>query len=431
MRSRFTAATLLVTLLWSHAATADPPSEQADLLVRARTLLETVPLIDGHNDVPWQYRKRTDNRIADLDFAADLSRLDHPMHTDLDRLRRGGVGGQFWSVYIPIGLRGGRPGDARTVIEQMDLVKRLVATYPADLEIALTADDIERIHEEGRIASLMGMEGGHSIENSLGVLRATYDLGARYMTLTHSKNTSWADSATDDPINDGLTAFGVEVVREMNRLGMMVDLSHVSAATMHDALDVTRAPVIFSHSSAFALCGHVRNVPDDVLRRLPDDGGVVMVTFLGDYVSEELRLHSEELRALRRELMLEHDDVALVERELEAWRQGNPAPRATLEQVADHIDHVRAVAGIDHVGIGSDYDGTSSLPVGLEDVSTYPMLVVELLSRGYTDGEVSKVLGLNILRVMREVESTANRLQASEVASEATIELLDGDRGSR
>ncbi len=381
------------------------------LIQRAQRLLREVPLIDGHNDTPWQYRKRVNLGLADLDFASDLAAIQSPMQTDLPRLRTGGVGAQFWSVYIPIRQRGGSPGDARTVIEQIDFVKRLSARYPDDLELAYTANDIERIHRSGRIASLIGMEGGHSIENSLAVLRATYELGARYMTLTHSKNTRWADSATDEPEYGGLTAFGEEVVREMNRLGMMVDLSHVSPETMQDALDVSRAPVIFSHSSAYALCRHVRNVPDDVLVRLAESGGVVMITFLASYISEELRLwvqhRSEERDRLRR--LYEDDDKAVEER-LAGWGESNPMPRATLEQVADHIDHVRTVAGIDHIGIGSDFDGTSSLPVGLEDVSTYPNLIIELLRRGYTENDIRKILGRNVLRVMRAVERVAGEM---------------------
>ena len=381
------------------------------LFQRAQRLLREVPLIDGHNDTPSQYRKRVNLELADLDFASDRAAIQPPMQTDLPRLRAGGVGAQFWSVYIPIRQRGGSPGDARTVIEQIDFVKRLVARYPDDLALAYTADDIERIHRSGRIASLIGMEGGHSIENSLAVLRATYELGARYMTLTHSKNTRWADSATDESEYGGLTAFGEEVVREMNRLGMMVDLSHVSPETMHDALDVSRAPVIFSHSSAYALCRHVRNVADDVLVRLAENDGVVMITFLGSYVSEELRLwaqlRSEERSRLRRQY---EDDDKAIEAAVAGWAESNPMPRATLEQVADHIDHVRAVAGIDHIGIGSDFDGTSSLPVGLEDVSTYPNLIIELLRRGYTEDAIRKILGRNVLRVMRAVEQVAGEM---------------------
>jgi len=401
----------VLSLIGGCSGPVDPASDAA-LLTRAHDLLREAPLIDGHNDAPWAYRRRVGGDLDKLDFAGDLTALDRPMHTDLNRLREGGLGGQFWSVYIPIRRAGGEPGDARIVMEQIDFVKRLADRYPDDLEMAYTADDVARIHRAGKIACLLGMEGGHSIENSLAVLRALYDLGARYMTITHSLNLDWADSATDDPQHEGLTAFGEEVIREMNRCGMLVDLSHVSADTMRDTLDVARAPVIFSHSSAFTLCNHARNVPDDVLRRMPENGGVVMITFLGFYVSEDLRRWGLERDAVRGRLREESagDDDAL-ERAMERWQSANPRPEATIAQVADHIDYVRDVAGIDHIGIGSDYDGTSSLPVGLEDVSTYPALIVELLRRGYGDEDVKKIIGLNVLRAMRETERVAKRLQ--------------------
>lgn len=419
---------LLISSLLAVTGSGVAQQDDAELYERAHRLLRESPLIDGHNDTPWAYRGRVSNHLDQLDLAGDTSQISRPMHTDIPRLRAGGVGGQFWSVFIPIGLRGGSAGDARTVIEQIDLVHRMVAKYSDDFEIAWTADDILRIHARGKIASLMGMEGGHSIENSLSVLRATHALGARYMTLTHSKNTLWADSATDDPINDGLSAFGREVVREMNRIGMLVDLSHVSPATMHDALDVTVAPVIFSHSSAKAVCHHERNVPDDVLERMRDNGGVVMITFLGDYVSEDLRQHRIVSSEKRAEMVRAFADDRDGYREAwEAWQDANPAPRATLEQVADHIDHVRRVAGIDHIGLGGDYDGTSSLPVGLEDVSTYPSLIVELLRRGYSDDDVKKVMGLNVVRALREAEVVASRLQTERPASDAMRRELDPD----
>jgi len=389
--------------------------------------MATTPLIDGHNDVPWGYRARVRNHIDQLDLAGDTAALDRPMHTDLRRLRQGRVGGQFWSVYVPIEEPGGDAQDVVDVLEQIDLVHRLVDRYSDRLELARTAEDVERIFRAGKIASLIGMEGGHSIHNSLAALRMLYDLGARYMTLTHSLSTDWADSATDEPRFGGLTRFGEEVVREMNRLGMLVDLSHVSAETMHDALDVTRAPVIFSHSSARALCDHPRNVPDDVLRRLPANGGVVMVTFVPSFVSEEVRLWSEALQQERRRLREAHqDEPEKVRQGLEAWREAHPQPHATLEQVADHIEHIRDIAGAAHVGIGSDFDGIGSTPVGLEDVSKYPDLIAELLARGWSEREVRMLLGENVLRVMKRVEQVARRLRTSERPSDARIEELDG-----
>lgn len=384
-------------------------------------LLRAVPLIDGHNDTPWQLRERAESHLDRIDLQ-DTRQLEPGMQTDLERLKLGGLGAQFWSVYVPIAQAGGEDGDVRTVIEQIDITKRMVAHYATRMELALSADDIVRIHGAGKLASLIGMEGGHSIGNSLSVLRATYALGARYMTLTHSKNLLWADSATDKPGVRGLTPFGREVVHEMNRLGMLIDLSHVSADTMRAALDTSEAPVIFSHSSAFALCQHVRNVPDDVLHKVAANGGVVMVTFLGFYVSEPLRLWA----AARQ---VEHDRLAALpgatdaatDQALQTWTAGHAMPQATLAQVADHIDHVKQIAGIDHVGIGSDFDGTTSLPVGLEDVSKYPALLLELLRRGYSDEDLGKVMGNNLLRVLRAAEQVAARLQQQRGPSEATL----------
>lgn len=428
MRQRLTVMVLATMAFAGSAAPAVAADDDAALQQHVMRILRETPLIDGHNDAPWQFRRRVNNRVDALDFAGDLSTAEPAMHTDIPRLRAGGVGGQFWAAYLPIGAAGGQPGDARIALEQLDLIRRLVDRHSDHLQLAYTADDVERVHAEGKIASLIGVEGGHAVENSLAVLRATYELGARYLTLTHNRSLDWADAATDAPRAGGLTPFGKEVVREMNRLGMMVDLSHVAPATMHAAMDVTRAPVVFTHSSAYEVCRHVRNVPDDVLVRVKDNGGIVMVCFVGSFVSEELRLwqvaHAAERDRLRREYP---DDRKKAASELQAWSEANPRPEATVEQVADHIDHVRNLIGVDFVGIGGDYDGTTSLPVGLEDVSSYPNLFVELLRRGYTDEELAKIAGRNILRVMREVEHVADQLQKTERPSEATMEELDAE----
>lgn len=392
-------------------------AEDDDLVGRARSILERVPLVDGHNDLAWETRERFGGVTADVELGNDLSALDPPLHTDLPRLRRGGVGAQFWSVYVPAEYE---PADAVVAtLEQIDVVKRYVERYPDALALALSAADIRRIHGSRRIASLIGMEGGHSIAGSLAVLRQMYEAGARYMTLTHSATLPWADSSTDAPEHDGLTTFGMEVVREMNRLGMLVDLSHVSIASMHDALDATVAPVIFSHSSARALTNHPRNVPDEVLRRLPENGGVVMITFVPPFISEEVRLWTAERDAAEARFETLHEGApGSAAAAFEQWKLDNPAPRSTLAQVADHIDHVRSIAGIDHIGIGSDFDGISSTPAGLEDVSTFPALLAELLRRGYSEEEVAKIAGLNLLRVFERAESVARKLRATRGPSE-------------
>ncbi len=400
-----------------------------EYLERAREVLGEVPLIDGHNDVPWQYRARVNYNLDKLDFASDLSTLDPPMHTDINRLRKGLVGAQFWSVYVPVSYEGALSIQATK--EQIDLVYRLNERYPDTFKLALTADDIERIFADGKISSLIGMEGGHSINNSLPVLRQFYELGARYMTLTHSRNTDWADSATDGPAHNGLTEFGREVVREMNRLGMLIDLSHVSFETMHDALDVSDAPVIFSHSSAYSVTPHARNVPDEVLKRIPENGGVVMVTFVPSFVSEEVRQYWGKMQNERNRLGREYGDEATVREKLDEWRKINPMPHATLSDVADHIDHIRDVIGVDYIGIGGDYDGITTVPKGLEDVSTYPYLFAELLRRGYSEDDLKKIAGLNVLRVMREAERVAAELQQIRDPSQASIEELDGAGASK
>ncbi len=387
--------------------TPAPPTKivyASDPDVRARQLLAEVPLIDGHNDLPWQYRKKANNQMAGLDLRAGTTDLE--MHTDLARLETGMIGGQFWSVYVPVSYLG---ADAvQATMEQIDVVHRLVEHHPDTFGLALTADEVEAVFESGRIASLIGMEGGHSIGNSLGALRQMYALGARYMTLTHSTNTDWADSATDDAAHGGLTDFGREVVREMNRLGMLVDLSHVSPDTMRDVLEIAGAPVIFSHSSAWGVVEHPRNVSDEILTLVKTNGGVVMVNFLPAYVSAEVRDHWVPYKALREQLNAKHpDDEDAVRAELDAWIEANPAPRATLAQVADHIDHIRDVAGVDHIGLGADFDGMRSAPEGLDDVAGYPALFAELLRRGYSDDDVRKIAGLNVLRALRGAEATA------------------------
>jgi len=408
----------LVLLLTAAAVFPLAGARQSDdLMARARALHKQVPLIDGHNDYPWEVRAQTPDRdLAKLDIRGPQPKT----MTDIPRLREGGVGGQFWSVYTPVELAGN--GAVTATLEEIDTVYRMIARYPDTFELALTADDVERIFKSGKIASLIGMEGGHSIDNSLAALRMFYRLGARYMTLTHSANTPWADSSTDEPKSGGLSPFGEDVVREMNWLGMLVDLSHVSPDTMKDALRVTAAPVIFSHSDARAICDVPRNVPDDVLAMLPANGGIVMVTFVPSFISQEVADYGTRADAERARLQAAHpNDEAAVNTAMEAWQKANPEPRATIPQVADHIDHIRRVAGIDHVGIGSDFDGITSVVKGLEDVSTYPALTAELLKRGYSDEDVKKILGLNILRVMRQAEQVAARLQKERGPSNAMM----------
>ena len=375
----------------------------------AAAALDAAPVWDGHNDVPGQLRGRYGNLIADFDFA-DTTQGEEwhagEMHTDLERLERGRVGAQFWSVYTSASLE--EPVAVQTTIEQIDVLKRLIAANSDNLALALTADEVEAAMAQGKIASLIGMEGGHSIGSSLGVLRQMYDLGARYMTLTHSVNTSWADSATDDPEHDGLTEFGEQVVRDVARLGMLIDLSHVSEASMLDALDATDAPVIFSHSGARAVTGHARNVPDSVLARLPEQGGIVMVVGLPGYISEELRQHNAarggEMARLQSLWQGQPDRVTAAMAE---WDQANPAVLSTISDMADHVDHVRAVAGIEYIGIGADYDGMTTGPAGMEDVSGYPALFEELARRGYSQGDLEKIASRNMMRMMREAEAYA------------------------
>ncbi|WP_394729625.1 dipeptidase [Altererythrobacter sp. GH1-8] len=392
------------------------PDDQA--VAKAMAALEAAPVFDGHNDAPIQLRARFQNQINDFDFTNTLSTAEtHPqaraMHTDLTRLRAGKVGAQFWSVYVPTSLD--EPEAVVMTLEQIDVTRRLIDRNPNDLVLALTADETAAAMADGKIASLIGIEGGHSIGSSLAVLRQMYELGARYMTLTHSKNTPWADSATDTPKHDGLTSFGKDVVHEMNRIGMLVDISHVSEATMHDVLDIAQAPVIFSHSGARAVNGHARNVPDSVLERLAANRGVIMVVGLPGYLSEEQRQWYANRQAEKARLeALWQGQPDKVAEALAAWDDANDSPTATVSDMADHIDHVRAVAGIDVIGIGGDYDGMASGPTGMEDVSGYPALFIELARRGYTQAELEKIASRNIMRALREAESVAAAIQAIE-----------------
>jgi membrane dipeptidase len=405
---------LAVTTGVSAAAQSDPALE------RARKLLRSVPLIDGHNDLAWEIRQ---SKTAPRDVAAYDLRGRTPGDTDLERLKAGQVGAQFWSIYVPGEVKDS--GYAKVQLEQFDIARRTIARYPDRLALALSAADIEREFKRGRIASLLGMEGGHVIENSLGALRAYYDLGARYLTLTHNVTLDWADAAADSARHGGLTEFGREVVREMNRMGMLVDLSHVSPGVMSDALDVAEAPVIFSHSSARALTEHVRNVPDSILQRLPKNGGVVMVTFVPAFVSQEVADYEKAATEESKRLEALTSDTVERRRLSDEWVAAHPRPQATLAQVANHVDHVRRVAGPDHVAIGSDFDGIEHTPVGLEDVASFPQLFAELVRRGWSDEDLRKLAGRNLLRVFRAAESTATRLQRSRQPSTRTIEQLD------
>ncbi len=390
-------------------------------VAHVRRLLRSTPLVDGHNDLPWAMREEKE-RPLDV-VAYDLRRTTKGM-TDIARLRRGGVGGQFWSVYIPGEIRDS--GYARVQLEQIDIARRVIARYPDVFTPATTAAEVRRAFAAGRIGSLLGMEGGHAIENSLGALRAYHALGVRYMTLTHNVTLDWADAAADVARHGGLTEFGKEVVREMNRLGMLVDLSHVSPGTMSDALDVAEAPVIFSHSNARARTNVPRNVPDSILARLPKNGGVVMVTFVPGFVSQAVADHAAQLGRVR-------DSVARAApgdndaqfRAVAAWRASHPSPVATIGDVADHLDHIKQVAGAAHVGLGGDFDGITETVQGLEDVSKYPDLLAELVKRGWTDSELRGLLGENVLRVLTRAEAVAARLQTSRPASTRTIQQLD------
>jgi membrane dipeptidase len=430
-------ATLATIAIAVPAVSAQSPAQRADPnLARALRALAAQPVVDGHNDLPWRIREDT---VHPMDVEAYDLRKHTPGHTDLARLKQGHVGAQFWSVYIPgeksddaykpKGAVASSPGYARVQLEQIDVARRVIAKYP-ELEWTLSSAAIPAAIKRGRIGSLLGLEGGHAIENSLDVLRAYYDLGARYMTLTHNVTLDWADAALDSVKHRGLTPFGREVVREMNRLGMLVDLSHVSPGVMSNALDVTGAPVIFSHSGSRALVDHPRNVPDSILARVPKNGGVVMVPFVTAFVNRAVKEDDDQLALLSNEARQRHPgDTAAVRNEIASWRAAHPRPKAAITDVADVIDHVKQIAGVDHVGIGSDFDGISETVVGLEDVSKFPALFAELARRGWSQPDLQKLSGGNVLRVLRDAERVSARLKRERPPSTATIEQLD--RGAR
>ncbi len=389
-----------------HAQVKAPKRGIVKLTEQALQIHREALLIDGHNDLPWQFRKGNDFSFRKFDIA----RPQPLLHTDIARLRKGNVGAQFWSAYVDADTAKSRTAVTET-LEQIDIIHRFVKTYPDTFEMAYTADDILRIRKAGRIASLIGVEGGHSIDNSLGVLRTMYALGARYMTLTHSDNLDWADSATDVPRLKGLSPFGESVVAEMNRLGMLVDISHVSADTMRHVLKVTKAPVIASHSSAFALSAHSRNVPDDVLREVKKNGGVIMVNFFSGFITHEGARLLPEMTKAYRDLKKRHPNADEFRTAYAQWKKDHPMPTGSLHDVVDHIEHIIKVAGVDHVGIGSDYDGIGSVPSQLEDVSTYPYITQELLNRGHAREAIHKILGGNALRVLRDAEVVSKKVR--------------------
>ncbi|MHB9880620.1 dipeptidase [Pacificimonas sp. ICDLI1SI03] len=405
-----------LSLVLGMAAMAAPATAQ-DENARIDAILSEQPVFDGHNDLPGKIRELNDQRVSDFPYARLTERFKADVATDAEMMKAGHVGAQFWSVYVPASLP--EPEAVVQTLEQIDLTDRLIAANPDSMAKALTAEDVRRIMASGRVAGMYGVEGGHSIANSLAVLRQFYDLGARYMTLTHGESLAWADSATDLPKSNGLSQFGREVVREMNRLGMLVDLSHVSAAAMNDALDESQAPVIFSHSSARAVTDHVRNVPDEVLQRLPENGGVIMVTFVEGFVKDAFnQWWAQEAAEKARLEFLHPDQPELVDRGMQAWRNANPAPKATISDVADHIDHIKQVAGIDAIGLGGDFDGVPSYAIGMETVAAYPDLFAELLRRGYSEEELKKISSGNILRALEQAEAVAARLQTERGPSE-------------
>ncbi|WP_428684420.1 dipeptidase [Sphingopyxis sp.] len=403
----------LLAGLAAIALLANPAAAQTSPEATAEAALKKAPVFDGHNDVPWALRGRVDNMINDFDFK-DTSHTARPdatppviaMHTDLMRLRKGRVGAQFWSVYVPANTN--EQQAVQQTLEQIDVTKRLVARYPNDLALAATSTELEKAMKAGKVAGMMGMEGGQSIGSSLAVLRQMYDLGARYMTLTHSKNIPWADSATDAPALDGLNDFGRQVVREMNRIGMIVDLSHVSEATMKDALEVAKAPVMFSHSGVRGVNPHPRNVPDSVLPLVKANGGIVMVVFLPGFLDADVRAQGLARTAEQARLKAMYPgDPAAADAALKTWDAANPVPTTNVGKVAGHIDYLKKMIGVDHIGVGGDYDGMDSAPVGMEDVAGYPALFTELAKRGYTQAELQKIASGNMLRVLKAVEAYA------------------------
>ena len=415
---RLIQASLAISLLGGAVPAAQAQPIDPKVQGRIDRILKRTPLIDGHNDLPWALRQDHGQAVEGLESGTD--ERAKPLHTDMQRMRAGRVGGQFWSVYITGTLVGDEA--IRTTIEQIDTARRVIEAYPHHLELAASADDMIRIHRRGRIGSLLGVEGGRQIGGSLPALRRFYDLGVRYMTLTHNQTTEWADAGTEDPKHDGLSPFGVEVVKEMNRLGMLVDLSHVAPATMTDAIAASRAPVIFSHSDAYALNPHPRNVPDEVLRQLPANGGVIMITFVPSFVSPQDWAWARERSAQEARLKsLYSFSTKRQADELKKWEQANPAPPVTVSDVADHIEHVVRVAGHDHVGIGGDLDGIDRTVSGLGGVETYPNLFAELIRRGWNDRNLAKLAGGNILRVMRQAEAVAASMK-DQPASMAVLE---------
>ena len=419
-------AAALTALVPSLAAHAEPLSPSDPYYARIQKVLKATPLIDGHND----WAETLADKAGDKRWTMDLTKLDHNDYdTDIERLRQGMMGGQFWSVFVSPALPG--LDQVKDTLDQIDLVKRIVARYPDTFQLARTAADVRAAHKAGKIASMMGVEGGGQIDKDLSVLRTYHALGAGYLTLTHAKTIEWADSATDNPQHGGLTKFGEAVVHELNRLGMLVDLSHVSEDTMLDALRVSKAPVIFSHSSARAICNHTRNVSDAVLKQVAQNGGVVMVNFAPNYISEERRVWGADRGAEQARynqppfggLYIGEPDKAKAA--FAEWEKAHPEPKVTLAMVADHIDHIAKVAGVDHVGLGGDYDGLPALPEGMEGVESYPPLFAELMRRGWSDADIAKLAGGNVLRVMAAAEKVAASMK-DEPPATATIEALDG-----